>query len=252
MGYSAVVLAGSRNDGAMAEASTEQWEALIDLAGKPMVSYVMDALRNSKGVQETVLVGPKDLAPEAQRAGARLIASGDGLIENLIRGAKSVGGHKVLVVTSDIPLINGQIVDDFLEKCSEREGNFHYSVIPRPAIETRFPNAKRTYVRLREGQLTGGNMVVLDTHILEEFRSVADLLAANRKKPIALARLLGWGFVLRLLIGGLDIPSLEKRVSVIFGLRAHAVVCWDPEIGMDIDKPSDLDLVRKALESKRG
>ncbi len=250
MEYGAVVLAGSRNEGVLAQASPEPWEALIDLAGKPMVAYVLDALQDTRGIREAILVGPEDLASEAQRARARLVPSGRGLIENLARGVKAVGERKVLVITSDIPLIDGRMVGDFLERCSEKEGDFYYSVIPRPAIEARYPNARRTYVRLREGQVTGGNMMVLDARILEEFRSVAERLAANRKKPLALARLLGWRFVLRLLIGRLDIPSLEGRVSAIFGLRAHAIVCWDPEIGMDVDKPADLDLVRKALESK--
>ncbi|MEW6081796.1 MAG: NTP transferase domain-containing protein [Bacillota bacterium] len=250
MEYGAVVLAGSPNK-ALAEKSPEAWEALIDINGRPMISYVLDGLQEARHVGTIVVVGPAVLEPEVSRVGGQLVPSGDGLVENLSRGVKALPGDaRALVVTSDIPLVSGGMIDEFLERCSEREGQFFYSVVPRPAIEARFPSARRTYVRLKEGGVTGGNIVVIDPSILEDFRAVAERLAQDRKKPVALARLLGWRFLLGLLLGRLDIPSLEKRVSQVFHITARAVVCWDPEIGMDVDKPSDLEVAMGALRSR--
>jgi len=49
-----------------------------------------------------------------------------------------------------------------------------------------------------------------------------------------------------------SIPELEKRVSKILGINVKAPILPYPELGVDVDKPSDLEFCRSFLEKKNG
>jgi len=44
---------------------------------------------------------------------------------------------------------------------------------------------------------------------------------------------------------------IEQRVSELFKIKARVVISEFPEIANDVDKPSDLDFVRKMLMDKK-
>jgi hypothetical protein len=45
----------------------------------------------------------------------------------------------------------------------------------------------------------------------------------------------------------LSLSQLEEAAAGRLGIRGRAVVQEDPEIGVDVDKPSDLKLCREVL-----
>jgi hypothetical protein len=71
-----------------------------------------------------------------------------------------------------------------------------------------------------------------------------------RKSPLKLAGLLGWTFLIRyLLLKNLKMHELEAKISNMLGIRGAVIVCPWPEVGIDVDKPSDLQLARAVLLS---
>lgn len=80
------------------------------------------------------------------------------------------------------------------------------------------------------------------------WRQVADA----RKSALSQARILGgiWAG-LRLLTRRMSLAEAEQRASRALNVRGRAVICKDPEVGMDVDKPFQLDIVRAALEERR-
>ncbi|HHY38497.1 MAG TPA: NTP transferase domain-containing protein [Clostridia bacterium] len=253
MDVNAVVLAGRKNDGALKEASAEEWEAEIDIGGRPMVSYVIRALRECEKVKEIAVVGPKSLREEAQSGGARLIEPAPGMLENLKNGVKALPhGHKTLIVTSDVPLITGEVVSRFLLACDAKDADFYYAVIPKNRVDEKYPGARRTWVKLRDGLFTGGNFLLITPGIVDSLSRQIDLLFRYRKNPAMLGRLLGFGFMLRFILGLIRIRDVEERVAKLCNIGTFAVVCDDPEIGVDVDKPEDLRLVRSILEKGVG
>ena len=54
----AVILAGADTHGSLATCTDTPYEAMIDIQGKPMVEYVVDALRASSSVGRITVVGP--------------------------------------------------------------------------------------------------------------------------------------------------------------------------------------------------
>jgi len=74
----------------------------------------------------------------------------------------------------------------------------------------------------------------------EEF---AKKVIAFRKQPLKTGRMLGVKFLAGLMLGILTVPKVEERFCKLLDLQASAIIVPYPEIGNDVDKPSDLDMV---------
>ena len=79
---------------------------------------------------------------------------------------------------------------------------------------------------------------------------VAERIIDNRKNPLKLCCILGWSFVLAFLLGSLSLVKVERRVSEILGIKGAVIQSDYPELGIDVDKPSDLELVRTVFSSR--
>jgi len=217
-----------------------------------MISYVIEALRNTPRIKDIVVVGP-DVLADILPSGVRLIQSGDSLTDNILRGAEALkGSPKVLLVTSDIPFIHREAVEDFLDRCAELQADLYYPIISKEANEQVFPGCVRTYVTLKEGTFTGGNMVLATPAVLSNSKALVQQVVVFRKKPWRLARLLGFSFFLKFFLKRLSLSELEKRASQLLGVRGVAVISPYPEIGTDVDKPSDLELAERLIHKVRG
>lgn len=251
----ALVLAAADNSGRLRQASSEAFEALIPIGKQPMVAYVTGALSRARRVGRIICVGPPAVV-EAAVAGAQAAAAevvgvepGARLIDNLERGLHASKTGHVVVVTSDIPLLQPHMVDDFVRRCEEGGELFDvwYAVVERSAGERAYPSVRRTWVRLSDGTFTGGNVMVVARDIVQRTRRLLGPALDARKSPLTLAKLLGLAAVLRFLVGRLSIADAEQRVSAMLGIRGKAVVTPYAEIGIDVDKPSDLELARRFL-----
>jgi CTP:molybdopterin cytidylyltransferase MocA len=246
----AVVLAGRRNDGKLKDVATEPWEALIDIAGRPMVSWVLDAVLGSKEVNHVVMVAPKSEFSRFESDRVSIVEPGDSLVGNALIGCRAAPkGEFILLCTSDVPMISTHTVDSFLKLCADKAGaDFYYPVVPKEVAEARFPGVHRTYASIKEGTFTGGNIMLVRASKVETAADRATEFVNNRKSPVKQAGLLGWSFVVKLLLHSLTVAELEKTLSHYFLMQARAIICPEPEIGVDVDKPSDLELARRVMQ----
>lgn len=243
----AVVLAGRANDGAFAGVSEAKNEALIEIGSRTMLDYVLQAVREARMINRCVVVG----TPEVQRVlpeGFEFAPAGDDVISNVERGTAHLGGDAlVLVVTSDVPFITGDIIDRLIAQCAVTEADLYYPAIPRAAAEGKFPGVERTYVKLREGTFTGGNLFLVAPRVVRTRADQVRAFVAARKSPAKMAGLIGPSFVVKLALGRLSAAELETKISAMFGIRGAVVFTDDAEIGVDVDKLSDLELARRVL-----
>ncbi|MCH1927236.1 hypothetical protein L6232_20735, partial [Shewanella sp. C31] len=65
-------------------------------------------------------------------------------------------------------------------------------------------------------------------------------VVALRKRPLALARMIGLDVLLKLLLGRLSVAELEARAGRILGVEARALLTPFPEVGVDVDREADL------------
>ncbi|AGK99734.1 nucleotidyltransferase family protein [Desulfoscipio gibsoniae] len=246
----ALVLAGSPNNGALRECSAARYEAMIDIKGKLMVEYVVDALRQCDRIGRIAIVGPRTELAAHFNCGKReiLVEHGGHLTENVLRGLQGLpGAQRVLLLTSDIPLITRRAIENFIDLCGDEQADLYYPVVPREVVEKRYSTTRRTYVQLKEGIYTGGNIFLFNPGIVEECMPRGQKLVDARKSPLKLCRLVGLLFLIKFLMKNISLQEAQKKVSLLLGIKGRVVISPFPEVGVDVDKPSDLELVNKQL-----
>ncbi|MDD4600071.1 2-phospho-L-lactate guanylyltransferase [bioreactor metagenome] len=250
--YDAIILAGGENSKDLSKFSPQPYEAMIEIAGKPMVSFVAQALSASQHVDKIYVVGPvKELERCEFPGGVVIVEGGSTIIDTIRRGMEALGHErKVLVVTADIPLLTPEAVNDFLMQCDKVEADLYYPIVRREVNNKCYPGNKRTYVRLKEGTYTGGNIFLVNPAIVPQCMALAARIIGNRKNPFKLVCILGWKFVLRFVLGILSLGRVEKRVSELLGITGAVVHSQYPELGIDVDKPSDLELVKSTFSAQ--
>jgi CTP:molybdopterin cytidylyltransferase MocA len=255
-------------------------KTLIDIGGKPMVQWVMDALTEAESIERIVIVGldppPHQGGQEGGRADASPSAASmikatmpDGykvhspkvvaqlpdqgsMLENAVAGGGQLLAHnptarQIVFSNADIPTITGEMVDAFVAQCRDPEIDIYYSVVPRAVMDARFPRAGRSYVHFTESAVAGGDMGVINPHIFDEHRALFEDLTRSRKIALKQALRLGLGFFVKLYFKRLSIAEVERRVPQKLGLRVRVVRVAHAELGMDVDKPSQLEICRQRL-----
>jgi len=248
-----IVLAGAPAGAEMAPDAAQASRAMIELGRKTMLQWVVDALRGSSSVGRIAVVG--DVVADGLDL---VLEPGESMVANMRSGIEALGakGH-VLIVSSDIPLLTSQAVDDFIERSAKLGVDLAYPILPKAHCEVRYPGLKRTYLRTADGVFTGGNlMLVRPEFILDNWGIIMEAYSA-RKHVLKLARMIGMGVLARVLVAWvcpcvLKISMLERSVGRMLGASVAAVVSAYPEIGEDVDKPSDVEAVREILAASKG
>lgn len=246
----AIVLAASPNNGALQTCHAASMEALIPIGERPMVDYVVRALLQTRGIERLIVVGPTDLNQLYDNAPEVIVVEGGvDPLSSLQRGLSSLPSPSpmLLIATGDLPLITPKVVENFLCSCAGQSGDVYYPIVRREDNEKKYPGVRRTYVHLREGEFTGGNLFLVNSRIVVPAIERARDFVRLRKDPIALSRLLGWRFAIRFLLRRLSLEEAQRRVSDILGICGVGIISSDPEVGVDVDKPSDLELARQLL-----
>jgi molybdopterin-guanine dinucleotide biosynthesis protein A len=244
--YDAIILAGGVNTVVLRNMTQQQYEAMIDIAGEPMVAFVARALAASQKIGRILVVGPRQELEKISFPGCvRVLEGGRTVLDTIQVGMQQLGhNHKTLVATADIPLLTVQAVDHFIQQCGEKEADLYYPIVAKEVHNRQYPNNKRTYVQLKEGLFTGGNLFMVKPDVVPQCLEIAERIIANRKSPFQLCRMLGWTFVFRFLCKSLTLAAAEKRVSEVLGITGAVLQTPYPEVGIDVDKPTDLELVR--------
>ena len=243
-----VVLAGGGKPEPLTEQEGVSNKAFIKLHNKPILAYILDALHQASSINRIIVVGPQKDLQDLNQAGYVFEAAAEqgGMLDNLAAGFNLIEGDKpCLVVTGDIPLINAEVVDQFLALCKPFNFDLYYPVLSREACLERFPETERTYVRLKEGHVTGGNIGLVRPDWFLENKTRLEMFISYRKKPLKLLRILPLSLVFKYLLKTLSVNDLEYHLSRLLSLKAKAVFCDCVEIAVDIDKISDLEVVKK-------
>ncbi len=232
-------------------------KALIPLAGKPMIAWVVEALTGSGLIDHIIIVGlrPDDL-PLDGRSFHFVDAVGN-LIDNIMAALSKLkevnpAAQKILLASSDIPLITAESIRGFVAECGSQEADIYYAIVEEKTMEASFPNSKRTFVPFKGGRYSGGDIFLVDVAApdktdLELFRG----LTGSRKNYWEQARLLGFGFIIRFLLRQMTVADAAQRSRKILNLDARGVDTRYPELGMDLDKPRQYEMIKAILEQRQ-
>jgi len=249
--FNAMILAGSTSKGPLEIYANVENKALISINHRSVISYIIKALKNSKNINKIAIVGPEDLLSKSITDKVdKIVNCGSTIIENIEKGLKYFESEdSVLILTSDIPLITSSAIDEFTEICTERKADVGYPIITKEKIIEKYPETKRTYIRMKEGMICGGNIALLKPEVFYQNKLLIHELFENRKAVQKYVKILGFKFVLKFLCKTLTFKDIEKRISEIIRYNSVAVKVSFPEMMIDLDKVSDLKLIKQLMES---
>jgi GTP:adenosylcobinamide-phosphate guanylyltransferase len=159
-------------------------------------------------------------------------------------------GDRVIVTTADHALLTPKIVDHFAACAEESDADLVVGVVAESVLRSSHPSTTRTYLRFRDGGYSGANLFA--------FRSQQALRAAEfwtraeafRKQPWRLASAFGPMTLLLFALRRLSLEETLERASRVIGCRIRAVHLPFAEAAIDVDRPSDLDLVSEILAAR--
>jgi len=230
-------------------------KALLDVAGKPMVQWCLDALSGAKDIEHVIVMGLEADSGVSCSKPLTFMSNQGSMLENILGGIKKVleinpDAHHALMVSSDIPGITAEMVDWVVETCLQTDDDVYYNVIKREVMEARYPGSKRSFTRLKDVEICGGDMNVVRTMTVNEHRDTWDRIIESRKSAAKQASLIGFDTLILFLLHAITLEGAVKKVCKRLNLKGRAILCPYAEVGMDVDKPHQLEMMRLDLAKK--
>jgi hypothetical protein len=225
-----------------------------------MVHRVIRSLRTSRLVGRISLVGPaRDLLRRDAELEHSLADGSLGWLENASSPSASAAralegaapGQPVLLTTADHALLSPAIVDHFLEQALASDCDFVVGVARLDTVQARYPDTRRTAIRLRGGPYCGCNLFAFTSGRGRELATFWRRVEQERKRPWrVIAGALGPAATLRYLLGRLTLEQALAQLSRKLGVKIGAVVLPFAEAAIDVDSRADLDLVERILAQR--
>lgn len=259
--FTGVVLAGDRRpDDPVARSAGAPCKSFAPVGGRPLVLRVLDALAEAREIDSLVVCGPSEtLLPQEPELYARISAgtvrwvppqatpstSTYHVLEGLSPEAP------VLVTTADHAFLTPEIVDFFCRQARATDCDVVVGLASHAEVMAAFPQTKRTATRLRDGGFCSCNLFAF---LSPRARNAAEFwrkCERNRKKPWKMMRVIGWGVVVRYLLGALSLEEGVRKLSGRMNVKAGAVILPFPDAAVDVDTVNDWRLVEEVLSARK-
>lgn len=248
----AIVLAGGTGGEEVARACKVPHKALVPVGGELTLWRVARALQEARRVEGVVVVAHLPEVAVACPPGVPCARpAGVEFLDTIRAGmAQSPEADFHLLATSDLPLLTPAAVDDFLEQALDSGADLCYSMVERAQLLDVPGVEGRTFVHLREGAFSGGNLALVSRAFVEGQAERLTRAFAGRKSPVALARLFGLSFTWRLLWRRLDVSQLLARAKELLGVPVMVVSSRFPEVCYDLDEVENVTAAERMLAQR--
>lgn len=257
--YAALVLAGSRPGGdPLAKATGVTHKALVPIEGKPMLLWVLEALRAATAVDRIAICG-LDTADMAAHSALRsytaeckveLVPSRDTPSRSVLHSMRELRQLPLLVTTADHPLLTSEMIDYFCRQALGTGGDVAVGLTTGDRVRAAYPEAQRTFLRFRDGAYCGCNLFAFLTAPAERAAEYWTRIEEHRKQPWRMIRELGPTVLLRFLLHRLSLADTVDLVSQRMGVDARAVLLPWAEAGLDVDKIRHLEMATEIMRGR--
>lgn len=227
-------------------------KSLTPIAGKPMVQWIVDALSAAPSIKHVAVIGLDESAALVCAKPLTYLPEAGSLLQNIHNGAAyfidaNPAESHFLTASADVPTVTAEIIEHLIQLYGEPSLDVYYSVIERETMEKRFPGSKRTYIKLKDTDICGGDVNCVRKQAAIDPDGIWVELIRQRKNPLKQASTIGWGTLIRLLLGTLTLEEAVHRVCTRLGITGKAIKMPFAEIGMDVDKPFQHKIVEADL-----
>jgi len=258
--YTALVLAASRDNlDPLAQAGGVSHKCFIDIAGRPMLQRVVEAVMASGCFKRTIVGIEADSIEEAKAILAPL--PGAETIE-YVASRENIGASVAAVATEDmLPLVittgdnalhTAEMVRYFCNALGGMAEDGALGLTPAEAVLARYPEGNRAFHRFRDGAFSSCNIYALLTSRALAAPRVFNSGGQFGKKPKRLIGAFGlWAFLLyksRLF----TLRTVLKALSRAIGLRTAPVLMPFAEGPIDVDRMQDWELANRIVAAREG
>ncbi len=124
---------------------------------------------------------------------------------------------------------------------------FIIALLNKARWKSAFPDSARSYVKLRDMNVCGGDLSVIDLDLYKSREDFWRKIFEARKSYLHQARLIGFDILILLLLRRLTLNDTVERVTRRLDITGKGLICPYPEIAMDIDKPHQFEIARREL-----
>lgn len=255
--YTCILLAGDRPGDPLAEIAPKKRKALLPLRGRPMVLYVLETLAATPAVGEIVVVANAvaaieanaDVAAFARKRPLRFLEGAGGPAASVLKACETLLGP-VLVTTADNPLLSAAALGDFCTRAAREQADVVIGLAREKDIKKAYPTARRTFLKLRGGGVSGCNLFAGPAEALAKAAQGWVDVESKRKRPLAFIAHFGAFTLVRALTGMLSLANALESVSRTLGIRAGAILLDDPVAAMDVDHLAHVAMAESLLAGK--
>jgi CTP:molybdopterin cytidylyltransferase MocA len=255
----ALILAGSRGpDDPMAKAAGVSHKALLPVAGVPMLLRVVEALRETGGI-ERIYVCIEDArvifqvpALEALHRARVLeaVPAAESPAASVAAALRRIDlTEPLLVTTGDHPLLTPAILQRFLES-APKDCDLAVALAPADVVAAAYPGAIRTFYRLGKQRFSGCNLFLVRSPNVARVADFWRGLEAHRKRPMRLIWQIGPLALIKVVLGMMNAEQAFAYLSRKAGATIRHVELPIAEAAVDVDKPADLELVERIFASR--
>lgn len=242
----ALVLAGSRGpDEPLAVYGGVSHKAMIEVGGKPMLLRVIEALAAAGLTRIVVAIERPELVEGLNIPGVETLPASSGPSASVQAGLETLG-TPLLVTTADHALLRPEWITAFLDGIPAG-ADVAAGLARSDVVMASAPDTKRTFLRFSDGAFSGCNLFYFATPASKGVAALWREVEAQRKHPLKLLARLGPLFAARYAMGVLPLRAALDRLGILAGVRADPVILPFGQAAIDVDKPADLDLVRRIL-----
>jgi len=256
--YNALVLAASRGHlDPLALAGGVSHKCFIDIAGRPMLSRVVEAVMASPRVKTTIVAIEPDSMAEAREILAPLPRSETidyvASRENIGASVGAVAREELLpliVTTGDNALHTEEMVSFFCDALDGVEEDAALGLTPAEAVLARYPEGNRAFHRFRDGAFSSCNLYAILRQPGLDAARVFNSGGQFGKKP---RRLIGaFGLFAFLLYKSrlFTLRTILKTLSRGIGVRTAPVLMPFAEGPIDVDRPVDWELANRIVRER--
>jgi molybdopterin-guanine dinucleotide biosynthesis protein A len=244
-----ILAAGRGSDDPMAKAYGVAHKCTLPIAGKPMLQWVLEALRLAN-ISKPFVVVIDDLKVLPHEPDVEVISAKSSAPASAIAAIQHIQSYPVLITTGDHPLLTPAIVNHMLVQSEQADADVLVGLATAETINAAYPETKRTYFNLGGTRVSGCNLFAVKSpnglKLLHRWQE----LERDRKKPWKLVSAFGVMPIVWFAFGLLTPDRAFGHISRKLGILVKPVLLPFAEAAIDVDKPSDHALVEKILHQR--
>ena len=245
MSVRVIILAGQREGvvDPLCKAAGVARKALLPIAGTAMIDYVIAALKKS-GLEPPYGCSGFDASHSPDLI---QMPSAAGPANSAMLALESLDRYPVVITTCDHPLLTASMIEHFIEGARAAQADFCVGLADKTVIQPAYPDVKRTYLKFSDKSVSGCNLFYIANSKGLAAIKFWQTAQQYRKQPWKLARAFSLPLLLRYISGRLGLKDAFAHASKTLGIVAAPVMLPFAEAAIDVDKPSDKELVESII-----